>query len=201
MRQFSRLDNKPSINNKMSLYIDRNNLKLYCRIFKLLCPLVLEIASKTQELYGSSPLESSISALTTRLLRSIVSIYGNYRTMKQIKIDKTSLKKIFEMQCEICKALGHPLRLAIVDRLHSEETSATDLIADLELSKANLSKHMSLLVHGGIVESRRDGRQLFYRLTDPEIHKACAIMRSILYRRLKAGEKLASAIGVPRASH
>jgi ArsR family transcriptional regulator, virulence genes transcriptional regulator len=121
--------------------------------------------------------------------------------MKQIEIDRASLKKIFEMQCEICKALGHPLRLAIVDRLHSGETSAADLIAVLELSKANLSKHMSLLAHGGIVESRREGRQLFYRLTDPEIHKACAIMRSILYRRLRAGEKLASAIGSTRASH
>jgi DNA-binding transcriptional ArsR family regulator len=114
--------------------------------------------------------------------------------MKLIKFEKTALRKIFEMQCEICKALAHPLRLAIVDRLNAGETSASDLIADLGVSKANLSKHISLLVHNGIVESRRDGRQLFYSLTDPEIHKACSIMRSILYRRLKEGEKLASAI-------
>jgi DNA-binding transcriptional ArsR family regulator len=121
--------------------------------------------------------------------------------MKHMEIDKTALQKIFKMQCEICKALGHPLRLAIVDRLRSGEASAADLLTDLELSKANLSKHMSLLAHGGIVESRRDGRNLSYRLTDPEIHKACAIMRSILYRRLKAGEKLALAIGSTRASY
>jgi ArsR family transcriptional regulator, virulence genes transcriptional regulator len=108
--------------------------------------------------------------------------------------DKKTLQKIFEMQCEICRALGQPLRLAIVDRLNAGETSAADLITDLDISKANLSKHMALLAHGGIVESRREGRQIFYRLTDPEIHKACALMRSILYRRLKQGEKLASAI-------
>jgi ArsR family transcriptional regulator, virulence genes transcriptional regulator len=114
--------------------------------------------------------------------------------MKPLTMNKSAMKKIFQMQCEICKALGHPLRLAIVDRLNSGETAATDLLADLDLSKANLSKHMSLLAHGGIVESRREGRQIFYSLADPEIHKACAIMRSILYRRLKAGEKLASAL-------
>jgi ArsR family transcriptional regulator, virulence genes transcriptional regulator len=108
--------------------------------------------------------------------------------------DKKALQKIFEMQCEICKALGHPLRLAIVNRLRDQDTSATDLIEELEISKANLSKHMALLTRSGIVDSRREGRQLYYRLTDPEIHQACAIMRSILYRRLKAGEKLASAI-------
>jgi DNA-binding transcriptional ArsR family regulator len=114
--------------------------------------------------------------------------------MKPIDDSKRLLQKIFEMQCEICKALGHPLRLAIVDRLKDRETAAADLISDLQISKANLSKHMALLAHGGIVDTRREGRQIFYRLTDPEIHKACAMMRSILYRRLKEGEKLASAI-------
>jgi ArsR family transcriptional regulator, virulence genes transcriptional regulator len=114
--------------------------------------------------------------------------------MKRSDENNRLLQKIFEMQCDICKALGHPLRLAIVDRLRDEETAAADLIAELGLSKANLSKHMTLLAHGGIVESRREGRQIFYRLTDPAIHQACAIMRSILYRRLKEGEKLALAI-------
>jgi ArsR family transcriptional regulator, virulence genes transcriptional regulator len=119
--------------------------------------------------------------------------------MKQSRIDKASQHKIFQMQCEICKALGHPIRMAIIDQLKDKETAAADLIEDLEISKANLSKHMSLLMQGGIVESRRDGRQIFYRLTDPDIQKACAIMSSILYRRLKQGEKLASAISAVKA--
>ena len=59
---------------------------------------------------------------------------------------------------------------------------------------------MTLLIHGGIVESRRDGRQIFYRLIDPEIRKACAIMSSVLYRRLKRGDRLASAIAIARVS-
>jgi len=109
--------------------------------------------------------------------------------------ESQALQKIFQMQCEICKALGNPMRLAIVDRLNQDETAAGRLLAVLGTSKANLSKHMTLLIHAGIVESRRNGRQIFYRLSDPEIHKACSIMRSILYRRLKQGEKLASAIG------
>ena len=119
--------------------------------------------------------------------------------MKLSSSNKALPRKIFEMQCEICKSLGHPLRLEIVDRLNKGEASASGLIDDLEISKASLSKHMSLLLHGGIVESRREGRQIFYRLTDPEIHKACAIMRSILYRRLKQEGKLALAIKTAKA--
>ncbi len=114
--------------------------------------------------------------------------------MKPLQAEKTAQHRILEMQCRICKALAHPLRLAIVDRLNAEEASACDLIAEFEVSKANLSKHMSLLVHAGIVESRRDGRQQLYHITDPEIHKTCALMRKILYRRLKEEEKLASMI-------
>ncbi len=109
-----------------------------------------------------------------------------------------AIQKILELQCEICKALGHPARLAIVDLLSNKETPASDLIEALGTSKANVSKHMILLARAGIVEARREGRQVLYRLTDPQIHTACSIMRSILYRRLKQGEKLALAIGAVR---
>ena len=119
--------------------------------------------------------------------------------MKLSAKDRAAHQKIFEMQCEICKSLGHPIRLQIVDRLNKGEAAASDLIASLEIPKGSLSKHMSLLIGGGIVESRREGRRIFYSLTDPEIHKACAIMRSILYRRLKQGGKLASAIKPAKA--
>ena len=114
--------------------------------------------------------------------------------MKLSSSDKLTHQKIFEMQCEICKSLGHPLRLQIVDLLNQGEYSASGLLTAIGISKGSLSKHMSLLLHSGIVESRRQGRRIFYRLTDPEIHKACTIMRSILYRRLKQGEKLAMAM-------
>ncbi len=111
------------------------------------------------------------------------------------KADRSVQRKIFQMQCSICKALAHPVRLQIVDRLSRGEAPAAELLAALEISKGNLSKHMSMLAGSGIVESLRRGRQMFYRLTDPEIHRACAIMRTILYNRLKRGEQLASAIG------
>ena len=120
--------------------------------------------------------------------------------MKQSNVSKFDQQKIFEMQCEICKALAHPLRMAIVNYLKDKEAAAADLIADLGISKVNLSKNIAMLLHAGIVESRRDGRQLVYRLTDPAIQEACSIMSSVIYRRLKRGEKLASAISLIKAS-
>jgi DNA-binding transcriptional ArsR family regulator len=114
--------------------------------------------------------------------------------MKITDANLATQKKIFQMQCEICKSLAHPVRLQIVDRLNQGQTSAADLLRILGISKGNLSKHVSLLVRSGVVVSSRRGRQIYYRLTDPEIHKACTIMRTILYNKQKLGEKLASAI-------
>jgi ArsR family transcriptional regulator len=107
---------------------------------------------------------------------------------------KRELKKIFEMQCQICKAMAHPIRLEIVELLSRQEMAASVLLKALETSKANLSKHMNQLIASGIVEQRRAGRQVYYSLPYPEIHEACSIMRSVLYRRLKQGERLASSI-------
>ncbi len=112
--------------------------------------------------------------------------------------DKRYLRKIFAMQCQICKAVAHPLRLEIVDYLSRREMPASALLQALETSKANLSKHMTQLIQAGVVEQRREGRLVHYRLSHPEIHEACSIMRSILYQRLKEGEELAFAIRAPR---
>ena len=107
------------------------------------------------------------------------------------------LRQILELQCGICKAMAHPLRLEIVERLYRKEMPASALRAALEISKANLSKHMALLIHAGLVVQRKTGRRLHYSLADPEIHEACTVMRSVLYRRLKASEKVALAMRRP----
>ena len=105
--------------------------------------------------------------------------------------DRKALREIFQLQCQICKAMSHPLRLEIVELMSRDEIPATRLLARLGTSKANLSKHMNQLVHTGIAEQRREGRKVFYRLTHPEIHEACTIMRNIMIRRIRREEQLA----------
>lgn len=114
--------------------------------------------------------------------------------MKHRNITRRELGRVFEMQCQICKALAHPARLEIVEILSGEGKPASELIAALKTSKANLSKHINLLVHSGIVEAKRNGRQMSYRLKHPEIHRACTIMRSILYKQLQENQRLAATI-------
>ena len=114
------------------------------------------------------------------------------------KPDRAAIRRILTLQCQICKALGHPLRLEIVDLMSEREIPASALLTALGTSKANLSKHMTQLVQAGIAEQRRDGRQVYYRLIHRDIHQACLIMRDILIRRIRREEQLALSVAASK---
>ena len=59
---------------------------------------------------------------------------------------------LYEMQADICYALSHPIRLYILDLVASKEMSSSELLEELEIPKANLSQHLSVLKEAGILE-------------------------------------------------
>jgi DNA-binding transcriptional ArsR family regulator len=52
------------------------------------------------------------------------------------------------------------------------------------LSQPTVSQHLAALRGAGLVEAVREGREVRYRLADPEITAACGLMRQILIRRI-----------------
>ena len=67
------------------------------------------------------------------------------------------------------------------------------LAAELGASQPNVSQHLAVMRTAGIVEAERDGREVRYRLADPEVIVACAVMRGVLERRLNRLGQLADA--------
>jgi ArsR family transcriptional regulator len=97
---------------------------------------------------------------------------------------------IYRLHAEVCKVLGHPLRIAIIDHLQDSEMSAGELARLMEVSKANLSQHLGIMRHNGIVEARREGSHLFYRITNPKVVQACRLMREVMLERVTSNEIL-----------
>jgi DNA-binding transcriptional ArsR family regulator len=95
------------------------------------------------------------------------------------------MNNIFLLHANICKTLANPRRLEIIDALRGSEFTATQLVQKLYISKANLSQHMSILVQKGVVLSRREGINVFYKLSDTRITEACDLMREVLIKNLK----------------
>lgn len=100
------------------------------------------------------------------------------------------MNNIFLLHANICKTLANPRRLEIINDLRNEELTATQLVQKLHISKANLSQHMSILIQKGVVLSRREGINIFYKLSDTKITEACDLMREVLIKNLKQNSNI-----------
>ena len=100
---------------------------------------------------------------------------------------------LFIRHADICKTFSNPKRLEIINALRDKaELTASKLLDKIDISKANLSQHMSVLVQKGVVKSRREGINVFYRLSDERITRACDIMREVLLNKIKEDSRLLS---------
>jgi ArsR family transcriptional regulator, virulence genes transcriptional regulator len=104
------------------------------------------------------------------------------------------MEKIYELQADICKIFSNAKRMEIINILKDREMSAGDLIGKTGLSKANLSQHMSVLRSKGVVLTRREGLNIFYRIANPKIIQACHLMREVLLEQLQEKGKMVSSL-------
>jgi DNA-binding transcriptional ArsR family regulator len=95
------------------------------------------------------------------------------------------MDRLIKFQAGICKTFSNPWRLYIIKMLCKNEKNAGELLKATGLSKPNLSQHMSILVNKGVVISRRQGKQVFYSLSDPKINQACMLMQQVTINNIK----------------
>ncbi|MBC3898755.1 metalloregulator ArsR/SmtB family transcription factor [Acetobacterium malicum] len=69
-----------------------------------------------------------------------------------------------DVSVKIFKALGHPIRLQIVKSLLTESRCVCDLNLAFDFSQANLSQHLKILREAGILESKKIGVEMHYRV-------------------------------------
>ena len=67
------------------------------------------------------------------------------------------------------RALAHPVRLQILDMLRGGEVCVCHMEAALGKRQAYISQQLIVLREAGLVEARKDGLQVFYRLVDPTL--------------------------------
>ena len=100
-------------------------------------------------------------------------------------------KELYQLHAEMCKVFSNPIRLEILNLLRGGELSVSDLIKKTELTQVNISQHLSIMKSRGIVNSRRNGLNIYYKLSNPKIIKAFDIIREILSDRLEKNKELA----------
>jgi ArsR family transcriptional regulator len=104
------------------------------------------------------------------------------------------MEKIYELHADLCKTFSNAKRLEIIDSLKDRERSASELIEKIGLSKANLSQHMSVLRSKGVILTRREGVNIYYRIANPKIVQACHLIREVLLEQFQEKGKMASSL-------
>jgi rhodanese-related sulfurtransferase/biotin operon repressor len=98
--------------------------------------------------------------------------------------------RLYAQYARIGKALGNPARLEALELLAQGERTVDSLAAELGLSTANISQHLQVLRGAGLVDTRRDGLFIHYRLADEAIVPLSGALRTVAERRLAELERL-----------
>jgi ArsR family transcriptional regulator len=106
--------------------------------------------------------------------------------------------EITNLQADVLKTLANPRRLEIIHALAGGPLEVGRLATMIGISQPNVSQHLAVLRTAGVVDAERDGREVRYRLSDPDVMVACSVMRAVLERRLtRLGRMAASSTAAP----
>ena len=87
--------------------------------------------------------------------------------------------RFYEQFARIGKALSSPHRLEILELLAQGDRTVDSLATEVGLSLANTSQHLQTLRQAALVESRKDGLFVSYRLSDPAVFELCTAIRTV----------------------
>ena len=97
-----------------------------------------------------------------------------------MKRTATSQKISIKQKAEVFKALGHPTRLQIVEKLAEGELCVCHILEMFNIDMSTLSRHLSVLKNTGVVTNERRGKNIYYSLKCPCLLKMIACMEGVL---------------------
>jgi DNA-binding transcriptional ArsR family regulator len=108
--------------------------------------------------------------------------------------------ELIPLVAERFKALADPGRLALLAVLQQGEKSVGELVEATGRTQPNVSQHLASLTHAGVVEARREGNKVFYRIADPTILRICDAVCDSVVARARSVRKQAGVVVARRRS-
>lgn len=101
-----------------------------------------------------------------------------------------------ELMAEKFRLIGEPTRLAILHALmDGGEKNVGQVVSETGRSEVNVSRHLKQLARGKMLARRKEGLQVFYRLTDPVIEQVCRLVCGSLQKETTARQDDEQAAG------
>jgi DNA-binding transcriptional ArsR family regulator len=97
---------------------------------------------------------------------------------------------IYRLKADFFRMLGHPARVRILELLRDGEQSVGALQAELGLDSSGTSQHLTAMRRMGLLESRREGTSVYYRVADPRMFQLLETARQVLTSQLEQARDL-----------
>lgn len=99
----------------------------------------------------------------------------------------TQMQAAAGQAASLLKALSHPDRLVLLCQLSQGEFCVSELEENLAIRQPSLSQQLGILRQEGLVETRRDGKQMYYRIASDD---ALAVLQTLYSRFCQPTEDL-----------
>ena len=107
----------------------------------------------------------------------------------------------YEAQAQLLKVLTHPARLAILEILRDGEHCVCHMEAHLGFRQAYISQQLMVLREAGLIQDRRDGWNVFYRVSEPRIFDVLKAVEQLLApQQVSRGDRQAVSCSCPKCS-
>ena len=117
--------------------------------------------------------------------------------MKQeLESPATLSDDVLERASRVIRVIGHPLRLRLLELLEDGERNVTDLYRSAGVSQAATSQQLRILRAEGVVDARRLGPRVFYRITEPKVTRILECIRECDLAELHEMEQSAADLRV-----
>jgi DNA-binding transcriptional ArsR family regulator len=100
--------------------------------------------------------------------------------MQLLRYSAYAMRDIPRLKAEFFKALGHPLRIRVLELLSEGDQSVSELLEHVSVEQPYLSQQLAVLRRAGFVVARRDGSNVIYALADPRVAELLSVSRQML---------------------
>ncbi|WP_094606868.1 putative HTH-type transcriptional regulator [Sporomusa silvacetica DSM 10669] len=97
---------------------------------------------------------------------------------------------VVKLTADFFKTLAHPVRLRILRTLEQGERCVCEIIEELDIEQSNLSQHLSNLKKQGIIDSRKDGQKVIYRIVYPSVLEIVSAAEKTLSEQIGASQSI-----------
>lgn len=99
-------------------------------------------------------------------------------------------KELYRLHADFCKFMANPKRIEILFLLGEQELCVEEITEKMGINIPNVSQHLSIMRERGIVETRREGTKIYYRIANPKTLQACLITRDAMIEQMEKNYKL-----------